>query len=1059
MFPTEPRVPEELGEVDGPNRRIPEENISRIRQDPIRASSRVVRFSCDDEDFSRLATNIQDRQGSVEDDKKTSRRQKRGHLEHPDQDHWLKRWAYSFRSPAVGKTKHFEGRGGHHRHQSSALQEYPYCNSALDSSSSLETRLPPPPPPADECSPLLATSYSTPLAMDTGSWEFRKSKTLEPWHTSDPGGRSNRNLSVTVAAIFLQDYENSRPPTFASAELNAINDHQIVMYTVKHSFAMSFLRLTATMALFISSFMESSQNSIESGDARYNRCFAMTSMNGFAITVFCIDMWMHRVLRNADAIQNTPNDGNHIQKERTESTLEFQLKHDVRLSRSRRLIMPLVVFFVIFGLENTLRLVFSGNDHAVFVSSIFKPLVLFYISSRARDALEAVGWILKIVTRVIFVELFLILMFAAVACRLFHEFENFRDLYKAWISLYELSTTVVNPSIWMPAYEASQFSAIFFVLFIVTSVFYMHSLVLSVVFQTYIHAAAEIHDRNAADREDAVYLAFMALRQVGRNIELGTDARVETYRIRQTLQLLRPHYSSMKIGALLEIMDPSHQGFVDYATFRTKIRPALNASIRTPRNTSSFAMFVELVAVLVAILNFAYVILYSSPFDEDWFNGIQAMAGTAITVVAAFELFARFNPFHIRGFTPLTRLNATFDGLALVAALISCIGIMMLVGGHPLAVEYILMGRAVDMIRVMRFFQTFRDVVRRSSDVIPALAGPFILLVTTLHVFVYMGIAIWGGAVEVGKHDGEITKLYDLNNFNSYHEGFVTMFQVLVVNDWHAIAQVYFYASKCTSPIIVYSFFIVAQLIGVSIMLNVMTAFFVESFATQMDHDKDGPAEATAKVPRERDFVIKTSERGVRRMSSRSNLSRIHQEDSVNDSISSYHSEELTEFDVYEREGFDTIMQMIAGAEHGEDFARVICNYFEVFEWLSPAREEPIGYLLCDQQTLERFGNKRFRKKAEGFLEETKLHAVVTSMHSELLSRASPESTRQNSLVRSFPHMKDPSKLLEISASLLRRQPGLSLFVSRTVLLPHEGNEPPSSEPSTSKGKMPADHF
>lgn len=130
------------------------------------------------------------------------------------------------------------------------------------------------------------------------------------------------------------------------------------------------------------------------------------------------------------------------------------------------------------------------------------------------------------------------------------------------------------------------------------------------------------------------------------------------------------------------------------------------------------------------------------------------------------------------------------------------------------------------MIRVMRFFQIFRDVVRRSSDVLPALLGPIILIATMLHVFVYIGIALWGGAIEVGKLKN-ITPLYDLNNFNSYMEGLVTMFQVLVVNDWHAIAEVFLYADRCSSPRIVYPFFVFGNLIGVSILVNVVTAFFV----------------------------------------------------------------------------------------------------------------------------------------------------------------------------------------------------------------------------------------
>jgi two pore calcium channel protein len=152
------------------------------------------------------------------------------------------------------------------------------------------------------------------------------------------------------------------------------------------------------------------------------------------------------------------------------------------------------------------------------------------------------------------------------------------------------------------------------------------------------------------------------------------------------------------------------------------------------------------------------------------------------------------------------------------------------VGGYESEIDYLLMGRAIDMIRVMRFFQIFRDVIRRSADVLPAMRGPIVLVVTIVHVFVYLGIGLWGGAIDVESlaQNKSITPLYYLNNFNSYAEGLVTMFNVLVVNDWHAVAEVFLYADRCSSPYFVYPFFICAICTGVFIMLNVITAFFVE---------------------------------------------------------------------------------------------------------------------------------------------------------------------------------------------------------------------------------------
>ena len=927
---------------------------------------------------------------------------------------WMKRWAYSFRSPVVNSVKHSKQQDlnkPHHRRTGSAhMQEYPHNIAGIGGT----TTMPPPPPPQGRYD-----SWESPPYEGQDSFQVHEGSPLLN-RSFDNNDLNHRNGSI-LASTFLHDYEASRPPTFGSAI--GITDHQLFIYGIKFSYAFEILQILAVLCLFVSSFLEKKHRT------------AVGILNFFSITYFAVDLYMKSELRtNNDKAVDWRNASSDSLRERNE-------RHAVRVSRSEKLVLPMILFLVMLGLETIARLLLVDGTVALF-ASIFKPLVWFYVSSQARDALAAVRRILKIVVRVLVMELLLILMFAAVACRLFQDYEGFESLYVAWISLFELSTTVVNPSLWMPMYHDSKLSSIFFVLFIVVNVFYVHSLVLSVVFQTYIQAAAEIHERNSSDREDAVHLAFQALLQEEDDAEDRKDSFIDIQAVRETLQRMRPHYSPMKINALVEIVDPTNQGAVDFPTFRTKIRQALNASIRTPRNASMLAMSVELVAVAVAISNFAYVILLSSPYEEKWFTSIQLRAGCVITLVACFELLVRFNPFRIPDFTPLTRLNATFDGLALVAALVSSVGMVLFFLGKPGSLEYILMGRAIDMVRAMRFFQIFRDVVRRTSDVVPALGGPMILVATALHIFVYLGMALWSSSIEVGMHKETVPELYDLNNFNSYQEGVITMFQVLVVNDWYLVAEVFLYGTRRASPFIVYPFFIFAILVNVSVMLNVLTAFFVESFVTKLNDDKDAPAEATATLHKDREFHIQSSERNVRRVSSNGNLSLKRKKKSHDNSFdrgadadSEGSSEsELFEFDVYEREGFDKIMRTVSGVQsiYEGDYAQRICSYLEIFESLSPGRET-VGYLICDQQTMERFGNRRFRTKSVGFLGENKLHGAVTDMHAELLALAPKANIQERSLIRSFPHRRDETKKLEISAALLRRHPALSLFVSRTL--------------------------
>jgi hypothetical protein len=95
---------------------------------------------------------------------------------------------------------------------------------------------------------------------------------------------------------------------------------------------------------------------------------------------------------------------------------------------------------------------------------------------RINAALTALYFVSRIVFRVIFIELFLILSFAAMACHLYFDFDSFRDLPTSFLSLFEMQTTAATPSLWIPVYAKDRSSAIFFISFLIICVFFVHSI-------------------------------------------------------------------------------------------------------------------------------------------------------------------------------------------------------------------------------------------------------------------------------------------------------------------------------------------------------------------------------------------------------------------------------------------------------------------------------------------------------------------------------------------------------------------------------------------------------
>ena len=314
-------------------------------------------------------------------------------------------------------------------------------------------------------------------------------------------------------------------------------------------------------------------------------------------------------------------------------------------------------------------------------------------------------------------------------------------------------------------YNESRTAAFFFILFVVTMTLYVHSLVLSIVFQAYIQESTTIYERSLCYREETLSLAFQCLQESDR-ADVGTHT-VQAENIRKTLHLLRPHYSTFKVDALMEIVDPARTNAIDYTSFRVRIQQALSASVRAaplPRNPIS--LFVEVLGAFVAIINFSYVILLSSLCQPSWFDTILLPAGYTITLLGLLELLARVNPWVLIRLSQTNKLNLIFDGLAALAAVVSCCGIVR----RHIVVELMLTGRAIDLMRIMRFQRIARELIQRSREVLPTLLGPLGLVVSAHHIFVYIGMWLWGGAIHVGTYGDLIAPYYDLNNFNSYWE-------------------------------------------------------------------------------------------------------------------------------------------------------------------------------------------------------------------------------------------------------------------------------------------------
>ena len=210
-----------------------------------------------------------------------------------------------------------------------------------------------------------------------------------------------------------------------------------------------------------------------------------------------------------------------------------------------------------------------------------------------------------------------------------------------------------------------------------------------------------------------------------------------------------------------EVLTAAYQGFrcclssySDYDTFRRQVPKALNTSVRSKKPYNRLSQYLEAFAMFVALANVAYILVASSKFHNSGWDAAVTPIAFVITILGIAELAGRLTVVKIFRISDVTAAQPDifFDGIAVSAAAISVVGLVMIDLNRNRALDYVFTGRAIDMTRCLRLNKEARDIVKRSTEVLPALLGPVVLIITAMHIFNSVGMAIWRGRVIVGSN-------------------------------------------------------------------------------------------------------------------------------------------------------------------------------------------------------------------------------------------------------------------------------------------------------------------
>ena len=427
-------------------------------------------------------------------------------------------------------------------------------------------------------------------------------------------------------------------------------------------------------------------------------------------------------------------------------------------------------------------------------------------------------------------------------------------------------TTANSPDIMMPAYNNQAFYSIFFIVFEVISLYIFMSIFLAVVYNNY-KGNLKREVKEAMERkDDLVNKSFDLMKSdvFGREVIVQDD-------FKKLMKRSMSNKSDQYFKVLWNVLDEDNSGYIDRKEFHnlpdllniriTEVRPNFFQRFIPKMYNSNFSK--KMISVVkgkyfrymfdgIIIVN-AFVILSNVGYIEWVFLAI-------FTIEILLKMYA-FGFYMFFG-----KLWNVFDFVIIGSALIFDI-IDEARGDNEDAnviLDILLILRVMRIVKILHSVSYFKSILNTILHILPSLLTYAGVLFVFIYIFAMVGMEAFKGRINFygpdtyhpGKleyskqycgipgesenpslqnfRDSAFYKFqYCANNFNDFGSAIILLFELLVVNQWHILAEGFVIATGTKATRI---FFIAFHMISVLNILNIFTAFVIEAFLLEFSY-------------------------------------------------------------------------------------------------------------------------------------------------------------------------------------------------------------------------------
>eukprot|EP01134_Creolimax_fragrantissima_P004627 CFRG4627T1 len=478
---------------------------------------------------------------------------------------------------------------------------------------------------------------------------------------------------------------------------------------------------------------------------------------------------------------------------------------------------------------------------------MLRPFVLINTSHTLAKATNVVA---KTVLRVLPVSVLLLLtigLFALLAMTMFlgtgEEIEQFGTLSSSVYSMLVLSTTANNPDVWMEAYNNNQVYAIFFILFTFITVYVITNVILATVYNEWKDLLMKETVSSVNRRRFTLNAAFDVLCQAF----CGTDGQSSNLSFEAMREVFRGcGLKGKAIPALFLLMDKTRTGHINREEFRSLFDlMALNISVIEPAELPNRAKLYPKLRKMVqsnVFLNISDFIIGISAFfiiGELVVEGKFRQSSMSRALDVGFLLFS-FIEIGLRvfvgGLNNPRDIWLKFDSLIVLTM---CVTEIIAVTIDKSLYRTAIILRVIRLIRPMSMLNEFRVVTRTLLSIIPRIGTVAAILMTGFYCYTMLGIALFEG--EIVKNDPRLVDTtygqshYWLLNFDNFFNGIVTLYCVMLTNNWFVIMDAYIAVSGRWAVV----YFTIWIMFTMQVALNVLIGFVVDTYQYEAEQSKN----------------------------------------------------------------------------------------------------------------------------------------------------------------------------------------------------------------------------